>query len=53
MSSAEDGKIELSRSRLAVDRVALQVGETWAKVRLLPWPARSLCRVPLGHGDAG
>ena len=51
--TSEDGHIELSGSRIGVDRVPLQVGETWAEVRLMPWPARSLCRVSLGHGDAG
>ncbi len=42
LSSAADGNTELSWSRVAVDRVALQVGETWARVRLMPWPARNL-----------
>ena len=51
--SFEDGDRELPRSRGAVDRVALQVGETWVEVRLLAWLARSLGRVPLGHVDAG
>ena len=51
--SFEDVHRELSRSKLAPDRVALQVRETLAEVRLLPWLARSPCRVPLGHSNAG
>jgi hypothetical protein len=53
LNSAADEILELSWSRVAVDRVALQVGETWAEVRLTPRPARNLCLVPLGHRDVG
>jgi len=44
---------ERSWRRALVDRVALQVGETLAEVQLMPGPARSLSRGPLGHEEGG
>ena len=38
LSSAADEDLELPWNPV-VDRVALQVGETWAEVRLVPWLA--------------
>jgi hypothetical protein len=53
LGSAADGHLELSWSRVAVDRVTPSDGETWAEVQLTPRPARNLCLVPLGLRDVG